>query len=202
LANKIKGILLFAGESKRMGKLKPLLPIGGKTVVETVLSEYLASSLSEIVLVLGHRADDIKEIIDDRKISSSKLKVIINKDFKKEMFSSIQAGLAEVEGTEGILIGLGDQVLITSDIINELTEHYIKGKVLIPTFQGRKGHPIIIPYAMKDEILAMDAEKTTLKDVLGRHNDIIKFLEMKSNKILIDMDTKKEYERIKDIWKK
>ncbi len=184
-----------------MGKLKPLLPIGDETVVETVLKEYLASSLVEVALVLGCRADDVKKTIDE-KISSNKLKVVVNEDFKKEMLSSIQVGLAEIKDTEGILIGLGDQVLITCDIINELTENYIKGKVLIPTFQGRKGHPIIIPYTMRNEILAMDAEKTTLKDVLGRHSDTINFLEMKSDRVLIDMDTKEEYERIKDIWKK
>jgi len=201
LANNIKGIVLFAGESKRMGKLKPLLPIGEEIVVETVLKEYLASSLSEVALVLGYRADDVKKTIDE-KISSNKLKVVVNKDFKKEMLSSIQVGLAEIKDAEGILIGLGDQVLITCDIINELTENYIKDKVFIPTFQGRKGHPIIIPYTMRNEILAMDAEKTTLKDVLGRHSDIINFLEMKSEGVLIDMDTKEEYERIKDIWKK
>lgn len=201
MVNNIKGILLFAGESKRMGKLKPLLPIGEETVVETVLKEYLASSLFEVALVLGYRADDVKKTIDE-KINSNKLKVVVNKGFKKEMLSSIQVGLAEIKDTEGILIGLGDQVLITCDIINELTENYIKGKVLIPTFQGRKGHPIIIPYTMRNEILAMDAEKTTLKDVLGRHSDIINFLEMKSEGVLIDMDTKEEYERIKDIWKK
>jgi len=191
LANNIEGILLFAGESKRMGKLKSLLPIGEETVVETVLNEYCASSLSEVVLVLGYRADDIKKTID-RKISGN----------KKEMFSSIQTGIVEIKDAEGILIGLGDQVLITCDIINELTENYIKDKVLIPTFQGRKGHPIIIPYTMKNEILTMNAEKTTLKDVLSRHSDIINFLEMKSDRVLIDMDTKEEYERIKTIWKK
>jgi len=201
LANNIEGILLFAGESKRMGKLKSLLPIGEETVVETVLNEYCASSLSEVVLVLGYRADDIKKTID-RKISGNKLKVVVNKDFKKEMFSSIQTGIVEIKDAEGILIGLGDQVLITCDIINELTENYIKDKVLIPTFQGRKGHPIIIPYTMKNEILTMNAEKTTLKDVLSRHSDIINFLEMKSDRVLIDMDTKEEYERIKAIWKK
>ncbi len=201
MANNVKGILLFAGESKRMGKLKPLLPIGEETVVETVLNEYRVSSLSEVVLVLGYRADDIKKTID-RKINSNKLKVVVNKGFKKEMFSSIQTGIVEIKDAEGILIGLGDQVLITCDIINELTENYIKDKVLIPTFQGRKGHPIIIPYTMRNEILAMDAEKTTLKDVLGRHRDIINFLEMKSDRVLIDMDTKEEYERIKAIWKK
>lgn len=184
-----------------MGKLKPLLPIGDETVVETVLKEYLASSLVEVALVLGYRADDVKKTIDE-KINSNKLKVVVNEDFKKEMLSSIQVGLAEIKNAEGILIGLGDQVLITRDIINELTENYTKGKVFIPTFQGRKGHPIIIPCTMRNEILAMDAEKTTLKDVLGRHSDIMNFLEMKSDRVLIDMDTKEEYERIKDIWKK
>ncbi|MEA3313807.1 MAG: nucleotidyltransferase family protein [Caldisericota bacterium] len=201
MVNNIKAILLFAGESKRMGKLKPLLSIGEKTVVEAVLNEYHASSLSEVVLVLGYRADDVKKTINE-KISSNKLKVVVNKGFKKEMFSSIQTGLLEIKDAEGILIGLGDQVLITCDIINELTESYVKGKVLIPTFQRRKGHPVIIPYTMRNEILAMDAEKTTLKDVLSRHRDIINFLEMKSDKVLIDMDTKEEYERIKAIWKK
>ncbi len=194
----IKGILLSAGESTRMGKLKPLLTIGDRTVIETLLEEYLSSSLSEVVLVLGYRANDIKKVIK----KNDKLRLVVNKDYKKEMFSSIQTGLKNIKDAEAVLIGLADCLLIDRNIINKMIRNYQNGHILIPTFKGRKGHPIIIPFSLKDEILAASPEETTLRDILRRHTDMYQFVEMNDNKILFDMDTKEDYERAKALWKK
>lgn len=194
----IKGILLSAGESTRMGKLKPLLTIGDRTVIETLLEEYLSSSLSEVVLVLGYRASDIKKVIE----KNDKLRLVVNKDYKKEMFSSIQAGLQNIKDAEAVLIGLADCLLIDRNIINKMIRNYNMGHILIPTSNGRRGHPIIIPFSLKEEILAASPEETTLRDILRRHTDMYQFVEMNDNKILFDMDTKEDYERAKALWKK
>ena len=194
----IKGILLSAGESTRMGKLKPLLTIGDRTVIETLLEEYLSSSLSEVVLVLGYRANDIEKVIK----KNDKLRLVVNKDYKKEMFSSIQTGLKNIKDAEAVLIGLADCLLIDRNIINKMIRNYQNGHILIPTFKGRKGHPIIIPFSLKDEILAASPEETTLRDILHRHTDMYQFIEMNDDKILFDMDTKEDYERAKALWKR
>ena len=194
----IKGILLSAGESTRMGKLKPLLTIGDRTVIETLLEEYLSSSLSEVVLVLGYRANDIEKVIE----KNDKLRLVVNKDYKKEMFSSIQKGLQNIKDVEAVLIGLADCLLIDRNIINKMIRNYNMGHILIPTSNGRRGHPIIIPFSLKEEILAASPEETTLRDILRRHTDMYQFVEMNDNKILFDMDTKEDYERAKALWKR
>ena len=194
----IKGILLSAGESTRMGKLKPLLTIRDRTVIETLLEEYLSSSLSEVVLVLGYRASDIKKVIE----KNDKLRLVVNKDYKKEMFSSIQAGLQNIKDAEAVLIGLADCLLIDRNIINKMIRNYNMGHILIPTSNGRRGHPIIIPFSLKEEILAASPEETTLRDILRRHTDMYQFVEINDDKILFDMDTKEDYERAKALWKK
>jgi len=197
----VKSILLSAGESRRMGRLKPLLPLGDKTVIEVLLKEYLSSSLSEVILVLGYRAKDIRKVLD-KKFYNDRLKIVINKNYGKEMFSSIQVGLNKVENTEGILIGLADQVLIDGGIIDKLVKNYHPGEILIPTFQGRKGHPIIIPYTLKKEIIMGNPDETTLRDVLSRHKEETEFIKMESDNILFDMDTKEAYEKVKSLWRK
>lgn len=183
-----------------MVKLKPLLTLGNETVIEVLLDQYLSSSLSEVVLVLGYRANDIERVINKK--NYNKLRIVVNKDYKKEMFSSIQTGLRNIKNAEAVLIGLADQIFIGKSIINRMVRNYHTAHILIPTFQGRKGHPIIIPHTLKKEILGCNSYETTLRDVLHRHADMYQFIEMDDDKILFDMDTEGDYKKAESLWKK
>ncbi len=191
---KISGILLSAGESKRMGEPKALLVLKGKKIINKLLEEYLGSLLAEVVLVLGFRADDIKKAID---IKSEKLKIVVNEHYEKEMFSSIQRGMEEIQSSDAILIGLIDHPFISRKLINWLINQYETNKIIIPSYNGRKGHPIIIPFSLKDEIVALNPENYSLRDVIHRHENDVKIVKTNTDSIIFDMDTREEYERAK-----
>ncbi len=188
----IKGILLSAGESKRMGELKALLDLNGERIINKLLNEYLESFLTELVLVLGYKASDIKQAIE---VESDKLKTVVNDEYKKEMFSSIQRGISAISKADAILIGLIDHPFIDKKIINTLILNYKDEEILIPAFNGRKGHPIIIPFSLKKEILSLDSLNHSLRDITHEHKDKVRILEMQTDKILFDMDTREDYER-------
>ena len=188
----IKGILLSAGESKRMGELKALLDLNGERIINKLLNEYLESFLAELVLVLGYKASNIKQAIE---VESDKLKIVVNDEYKKEMFSSIQRGISAISEADAILIGLIDHPFIDKKIINTLILNYKEEEILIPAFNGQKGHPIIIPFSLKKEILSLDSSNHSLRDITHTHKDKVRILEMQTDKILFDMDTREDYER-------
>jgi molybdenum cofactor cytidylyltransferase len=190
----IKGILLSAGESRRMGEPKALLKLKGEIVINRLIKEYSSSPISALVLVLGYRANDIRSAI---KVNSDKLKIVENLEYKKEMFSSIQKGISLIDNADAVLIGLVDHPFISSKTINTLISNYENGKILIPVFNERKGHPIIIPFFLKEEILKLDPVQHSLRDIIHVHQSIVDLIEIDSDAILFDMDTKDDYERAK-----
>src|SRR5271157_3557026 len=117
----IVGIILSAGESKRMGTPKQLLPWGKTTILQQVIDNATASRLGTILLVLGSRADDIA----DKITLSSKIRIVLNRDFKDGMSSSVKCGInnAPVEA-EAYMLLLGDQPFVVPDIINNLIDSY------------------------------------------------------------------------------
>jgi len=186
----ISAILLAAGESSRMGKLKQLLPFGSKTVIETCLDNLLNSALSEIIVVLGHCHEQIHP-----KISRLPVTIAINPDYKEGMSSSIKAGLKYVNPqSEAVLIALVDQPLVGPDVINSLIESYQSAgkKIIIPTYQSRNGHPVIIDLCYRDEMLNLDPA-IGLRQVVRAHSDEILRIEISSDCIVQDMDYWEDY---------
>lgn len=196
----ITGILLAAGKSERMGEPKILLKIEGKTVLELLLEEYLASNLDTVILVLGKDANFIEEFVL-KHFKSPRLKVAINENYDLGMFSSIQKGIAFAKG-ENILLGLGDNVLITRDIINTLIAQYRAPEILVPTASGRKGHPVLFSTVVADQILSSDLANTTLKDIFEEHQKEMRLFPIERKEILVDMDTKDDYKTVLSLFEK
>ena len=137
----ISAILLAAGESKRMGKLKQLMPFGQNTIVEQAIDNLLNSVVDETIVVLGYRAEEVIKTI-----AAKPVKLVVNPDYEQGMSTSIIAGLNLIDSrTQAVMLILGDQPLINSQTINRLIEAFYnhdKG-IVIPTYQGRRGHPTI-----------------------------------------------------------
>jgi molybdenum cofactor cytidylyltransferase len=137
----ISAILLGAGKSKRMGVDKLSLPWGRRTVLEHCFATLLRSEVQELVIVLGIRNKGVKNLFRGRKV-----KVVINPYSSRGMSTSIRRGLTALRSrSDGILIALGDQPLLKTTTINALIHAFQKGKggIVIPSFQGRQGHPVI-----------------------------------------------------------
>jgi molybdenum cofactor cytidylyltransferase len=189
----IYGIILAAGEGKRMGKVKLTLPLGDKQLIEWVLQAVKLAPLDKYFLVV--RPED-KEMI---KIGVSwGAEIVVNPDFRKGMSTSIKKALLKIntQEVEGFFLILGDQPLITSKIINKLIKSFSPGKeeIVVPYFKDKRGNPVLIDICWKEELMAVTG------DVGGRvlikaHPEKVKRVNISDETILFDIDQEKDYLR-------
>lgn len=180
-------IILAAGESRRMGVSKQLLPFAGKPMLECVIDAFTTPKVDEILVVLGYRADAIARHL-------GRARRVDNPDYKAGMFTSVQAGLRELPaGTKLVLLGLCDQPRLQCATVEKLIGRFA-GKILIPTFNGRQGHPLMFEARYAKEILALE-EGLTLKHFLASHPDEITRSPVSDEGVLIDIDDRATYER-------
>lgn len=185
-------IILAAGESKRMGKPKLLLPFGNKTIIETVVDNAIQSKVDEVLVVLGSNAEKIGEKIRDLPAKTS-----INPNFTQGMLSSIQWGFENLpEDVDAVLIMLGDQPMIPSSVIDRIIEAYRRtGKgIIIPIYEKRRGHPILIDMKYKDEVKKISPD-TGLRALIHSHTEDILEIEVDDPGILRDIDTVEDYKK-------
>ena len=194
----IYGIILAAGEGKRMGKVKLTLPLGNKKLIEWVLRAVKLTPLDKYFLVV--RPED-KEIIKTGEKWGAE--IVFNPECKSGMSTSIRKALSLIpsEGVEGFFLILGDQPLITSRIINKLIKSFSpgKGEIVVPYFKNKRGNPVLFDICWKDELMAVTG------DVGGRvlikaHPEKIKRVNISDETILLDIDREEDYEKMKNIF--
>jgi molybdenum cofactor cytidylyltransferase len=188
----ISAILLAAGESRRMGDFKQLLPFQGKTFVECCIDNLLVTNVYEVVVVTGHRQAEVRQALANRHI-----KFAFNADYQMGMSSSIKCGVQSLdEKTTAILIALADQPQIHSSVINKViaayqTEHPL---IVVPVYANRRGHPIILDAKLREEILAIDPAQG-LRQIVQAHKDQALYLDMMNDSILLDFDYPQDYQK-------
>jgi len=186
----ISAILLGAGESTRMGVDKLSLPWGRGTVLEHCFNTLLGSDVQELVVVLGIRNQGVKELFHGRKV-----KVVINPYSNKGMSTSIRRGIEALRPRSGgILIALGDQPFVKTRTINALIHAFDQGRggIIVPSFRGRRGHPIIFDQKYKRELLSLEGDVGG-KSVIERHPDDVRVVSVKSMGVVRDIDTWQDY---------
>ena len=187
---KISAVLLGAGESKRMGVDKLSLPWGRKTVLRHCFDTLLRSEVQEVIIVLSIRNKGIKKLFQERKA-----KVITNPYSNRGMSTSILRGIQSIHpSSDGILITLGDQPYLKTRTINALIRAFGQGKggIIIPSFQGRRGHPVIFHRRYKKELLNLKGDVGG-RSIIERHPEDIKVVPVKSMGVVKDVDTWQDY---------
>jgi molybdenum cofactor cytidylyltransferase len=194
----ICGIILAAGEGKRMGKVKLTLPLGDKQLIEWVLQAVKLASLDKYFLVV--RPED-KEMI---KIGESwGAEIVLNPEYRSGMSSSIRKALDQIssEAVEGIFILLGDQPLINPSIIYKMLKAFTPGKreIVVPFYKDKQGNPVLFDNYWKEELMKLSG------DVGGRvlikaHPERIKRVKIPDESIFIDTDREEDYEKMKTIF--
>jgi molybdenum cofactor cytidylyltransferase len=186
----IAALILAAGQSKRMGQPKMLLPWGETTVLGQVVNTFKAAGVEDLLVITGGAKEQVETLVGDS------ARTIFNPDFAEgEMLSSIQAGLAEVKPeVEAVLVGLGDQPQVQERSVRLVVEEYTKSgaSLVVPSYQKRRGHPWLVTRPHWDEILRMSPSET-LRDFLNRHANEIRYVEVNDPGILKDLDTPEDY---------
>lgn len=185
-------IILAAGQSKRMGQPKMLLPWGSLTVIEHVITTFLNADVKDILVVTGGAHEQVERAIDRYPV-----RIIQNRDYAAgEMLSSLQCGLRKLpDQVQAILIGLGDQPQIQEGSIRLICEAYKESRssLIVPSFQMKRGHPWLVARALWNEILKLRPPET-LRDFLNHYADEIQYVSVETPTILADLDTPEDYQ--------
>ncbi len=186
----IGAVVLAAGESRRMGTQKLLLPFGDTTILGAVVRTVQASRAGRTVVVLGADREAIR-----REWGSRDLDLVVNENYPLGMLTSIQAGLRALPpDAQAAVIVLGDQPFLASRVIDAVIAAYETGGkgIVIPTFQGRRGHPVLIDVKYRDEVLAFDPADGLRRLMLAHAGDILE-VDVADPDILRDLDTPEDY---------
>jgi molybdenum cofactor cytidylyltransferase len=204
--DKIAAIVLAAGESRRMGEPKQLLAWGDHTIIEQIVGTLRQSPLDEVVVVVGHRADEVRAKISNLKsqIPNPKLQPpMVRCEFNPRyheggMLSSTQFGVSQLrEAVRAAFIVLCDQPQVKATTLAKLREAFEQSDkgLVVPSYQLKRGHPLLIDVRKyRDEILALDGAPGMQK-ILRDHPDDILHVVFDDPTVLVDMDTKEDYER-------
>lgn len=194
----ITALVLAAGLSTRMGQSKPLLPFGGRTVIEHIVSVLSGCSVDETLVITGHAGDAVADCLENWPV-----RTVYNPLYKTgEMLSSIKAGLQSLAaGTEAALIVLGDQPGMEAAVVEEVNLAYRQGQgsLIIPSYDMRRGHPILIARKHWREILDLSADQTLREFLRVCHQDIA-YVEVATASVLRDMDVMADYRRELDFY--
>lgn len=186
----ITAIILAAGESKRMGEQKMLMPWGKSTVLQTVISTFQASGIKDILVVTGGARQQIEGLI------GKTVQTVFNEDYKNgEMLSSIQLGLsAKMREASAALICLGDQPQVEERSVRSICNAFLetKSQIVVPSYQMQRGHPWLVARPLWDELLAMKSPKTP-RDFLKKHARTIHYVLVNTPSVIADLDTPEDY---------
>lgn len=186
----ISAIVLAAGKSERMGRPKALLPIQGRTFLENILDAISRTSIEDTIVVLGHHRDQIER-------SVSLPSVVFNPDYERGMITSFQAGIRKLSWeTAGAFLFLVDHPLVESTTIESMIMNLAPNRIVLPTFDRRRGHPVLFSSEVLEEILALGPSEGANIVV---HKNPGRIIEVPVNApgILVDIDTPEQFERLR-----
>lgn len=188
-------IVLAAGQSKRFGRNKLLEKVNGCTLIEKVVRSALSSRADEVIVVLGFEAQKVMDAL-----KNLNCRFVINEEYYLGQSSSVKAGVKAVaEYAKAVLILPGDMPLITHKSINMVIEEYHKSRnpIVVASYMGRLGHPILFDKSLFNEILAINEEGMGLKAVVRRYKNQIKKVDINSIEVLVDVDVPEDLERMR-----
>ena len=185
-------VLLAAGESSRMGQLKALLPWRGQTLLEHQVSCLLEGGAERVVVVLGHRADELRPLLEGK----DGVAWTLNPDYLQGKTTSIKAGLSALVGdsVDDILLLNVDQPRSSADVARILAAHRSGSyAVTVPEYRGKGGHPIVLSAILLPELREIDEESQGIKAVVRRRPESVQRIPLDNPEILLDLNTPEQY---------
>jgi molybdenum cofactor cytidylyltransferase len=195
--SRVGAVILAAGRSTRMGEAKQLLPLGENTVLEQTLGNVRGAAIDEIVLVLGSSAETIRQQLPIPAIEG--LKVVVNQNYSLGMASSLRAGLSAVDPhIDAALIVLADQPFVRPETLDRIVDQHLSSgaQIVIPLYRGFRGNPVLLDRSVFPEVMALDLD-FGCRAIFGNHLEGIVKVEVDDVGILLDIDNKDDYERLR-----
>jgi molybdenum cofactor cytidylyltransferase len=192
---RVTAVVLAAGQSRRMGRSKQLLPWGDTTVLGQTLRNLKESAIHDILVVTGAEAEKVSTIAQAEAVPT-----IHNEKYAAgEMLSSLKTAVAQLPNNRtAVLVMLADQPMVIAPIIDQLLHAYARGEgsIIAPEFDGRRGNPVLIDRAHFAELLALPPNAAP-RDLLRRHP--ITLISSPSAVVLQDLDNLDDYNRLRPL---
>ncbi len=166
----LAAVILAAGESRRMGSPKALIPMRGITFVQHLVDATRLPRVGVTRIVLGAGAEEIRA-----KLDVDPATIVVNKDWEKGQLSSIHAAIRSLPpGTEGLILAPVDHPLISTNLVLRLIKHFDSSDkpIVLPTFHSRRGHPAIFRASLYDELLEASPEVGARQVVWAHEQEI------------------------------
>ena len=175
-----------------MGAFKPLLPFGSQTVIESTIGYLRRGGAETIVVVAGHRAEEL-----ETRLAHLPVTFALNPDPDSEMNASIAVGVGRLPvEAKATLIALADHPAVPSIAVTKIIETWQRGMPLvIPTWQGRGGHPVLVDLRYREELENLDPDRG-LRALFETHRDEVNRLTVDSPYVARDMDTWDDYDAL------
>lgn len=189
----LAALILAAGYSSRMGQFKPLLPLDGRTVIESAIATFRNAGITRISVVTGHEAAQLQPLLKDLGIPTAH-----NPDYASGMYSSVQAGIKSLsEDIDACFLLPADIPLVRPATVKTIIGRYESRRpsIIYPVFRGQHGHPPLIARSLFAEILAGDGAGG-LRALLQRHQADASEVDVFDEGILLDMDAPADYARL------
>jgi molybdenum cofactor cytidylyltransferase len=178
----VEAVILAAGLSTRAGRWKMALPLGDRTVLQRCV-ESVYEAVRRIWVVTGWQAERVEALLQ----GYPKVELVPNPNYRQGMFSSVQAGLAQVRAERAFLTP-GDYALVPPVVYAQMLS--IDADIVIPTYAGKKGHPVLLSRSAIHEILALPTD-ATLRDYVADKGFVT--VEVDAPGVLLDIDTPQDY---------
>jgi len=187
----ISAIVLAAGKSERMGRPKALLPFRGRTFLGNILDAISHTSIEDTFVVLGHHRAEIEQ-------SLSLPSVVFNPNYEQGMITSFQAGVRALSwDASGAFLFLVDHPVVEPATIEAMIMNLAPNRIVLPTFEGRRGHPVLFSSEVLEEILALPS--TEGANIVVRKNPArIVEVPVSTPGILVDIDTPEQFEKLRE----
>lgn len=195
----ICGLILAAGMSSRMEEFKPLMTLRGKTLIENTIDSVLDSGAKQVVVVIGHRADELEALL--AKKYEGCVILARNPDYAtKDMLHSIQIGCQAMPACDAFFLLPGDMPVVRQSTFRTVqAERDGTISVIFPTLDGYRKHPPLIDCRLIPEILSFHGDGG-LRQFWNERESIIRTVSVDDRGVWVDLDTQEDYAKCKKLY--
>jgi len=194
----VTGVILAAGQGRRMGEPKQLLTLGGKPMVWHVATTACQAGFDEVRVITGAYAPAVQQVLQELP-----LKLIYNEDWGQGQSTSVKKAVQSITTEDQkVVFLLADQPLVDTQLINNLIKayHETKSSIILPRWQSQPGNPVLFDLGVWRSALLQLSGDEGARQIIRQNQEEVHYIELLEGQAFLDVDTPAEYEMMEKMW--